>query len=335
MVDNKLMKAASATAGAGIDSVQIIRADVPQPGPGEALVRLRVATLNFRDLLVLRGQVPNARTPTYVPLSDAVGEVVAVAEDVTRVQVGDRVSPLFAQGWISGPKPTPDMLGGPVDGVAREFGVFQAESLCKIPDAISDQQAAALPCAGLTAWNALFGEKPLQEGDWVLLQGTGGVSIAALLFAKAAGARVIITSSSDAKLERAESLGADVTVNYRQNTDWPDMALKASGGHGVDILVDVVGESQIERSARAVAQDGIIAAIGRLQGNASWGMDVGRKLVPIVVGNRDQHEAMLQFCETHRINPVIDSVYKLEELQSALRLMESGRFFGKIAVDLQ
>jgi len=329
------MRAASAEAGAGIDGIRIIQTDIPQPGPGEALVRLRMATLNFRDLLVLRGLVANAKTPTYIPLSDAVGEVVAVAGDVTRVRVGDRVSPLFAQGWISGSKPTPDMLGGPVDGVAREFGVFQAESLCRIPDALSDLRAAALPCAGLTAWNALFGVKPLQEGDWVLLQGTGGVSIAALLFARAAGARVIITSSSDAKLERAKSLGADVTINYRQTTDWPDVALEAADGHGVDILVDVVGESQIEQSARAVVSDGIIAAVGRLQGNASWGADVGRKLVPIVVGNRDQHEAMLQFCETYSINPAIDSVYKLEELPSALRLMESGRFFGKIAVDLQ
>lgn len=335
MENSKLMKAASATAGAGIDSVQIIRADVPQPGPGEALVRLHMATLNYRDLLVLRGQVPNAKTPTYIPLSDAVGEVVAVAEDVTRIQVGDRVSPLFAQGWISGPKPTPDMLGGPVDGVAREFGAFQAESLCRIPDSVENSLAASLPCSGLTAWNALFGVKPVQEGDWVLLQGTGGVSMAALVFAKAAGANVIITSSSDAKLERAKSLGADITINYRATPDWPSAVLTALDGCGVDILVDVVGEAQIEESARAVAPEGVIAAVGRLQGDASWGREVGRTMVPIVVGNRDQHEAMVQFCAARDINPVIDSVYKLEDLPSALKQLESGHFFGKIAIDLQ
>jgi len=335
MPDIAYMKSASAVAGEGIDSIQIQQAEIPRPNPGEALVRLGMATLNFRDLLALRGLVANAKTPRYVPLSDGVGEVVAVAGDVTRVSVGDRVSPLFAQGWISGPRPTPDMLGGPVDGVAREFAVFNAESLCLIPESIADAQAAAMPCAGLTAWNALFGEKPLQEGNWVLLQGTGGVSSAALLFAKAAGARVIITSSSDAKLEQAKSLGADVTINYRETPDWSAAALKASGGRGVDVLVDVVGESQIEQSARAVAPDGVIAAVGRLQGEASWGKEVGRKLVPIVVGNRDQHEAMLRFCDNHGINFAISSVSKLEELPAAFRLLESGRFFGKIAIDLQ
>ncbi len=334
MVSVNTMRAAKAVAGEGLGAIQVVELDVPVPRPGEVLVRLRMATLNYRDLLVVRGTVANVKRPDYIPLSDAVGEVVAVAEDVTRVKVGDRVSPLFAQGWISGSRPTADMLGGPVDGVAREYGVFEAESLCCIPDTLTDLQAAALPCAGLTAWNALFGVKPLQAGDWVLLQGTGGVSISALLFAKAVGAKVIITSSSDAKLEQAKSLGADVAINYRKTCDWQDVALKATAGRGVDILVDVVGESQLKQSAMAVASEGAIAAVGRLQGNASWGMDVGRKLVPIVVGNREQNEAMLKFFETHRINPVIDSVYPLEELTAALTLMESGRFFGKIAIDL-
>ncbi|WP_439134067.1 zinc-dependent alcohol dehydrogenase family protein [Pseudomaricurvus sp.] len=329
------MKAALATAEKGIESIHVIQAEIPQPGSGEALVRLSKATLNYRDLLVLRGLVPNAKTPAYVPLSDAVGEVVAVAEDVTRVSVGDRVSPLFAQGWLSGSRPTLEMLGGPVDGVAREYAVFHAESLCHIPDELSDLQAAALPCAGLTAWNALFGTKPVEEGDWVLLQGTGGVSIAALLFAKAVGAKVIITSSSDVKLQQAQSLGADVVINYRKNVNWETLALQASGGHGVDLLVDVVGESQLKQSAKAVKPNGVIAAVGRLQGEASWGMDVGKKLVPIVVGNREQHEAMLTFCAKYSINLVIDSVYPLEELSSALQKMESGNFFGKIALDLR
>ena len=334
MTDTHLMKAASATAGAGIDSVRIIRAEVPQPGPGEVLVRLEAATLNFRDLLVLRGLVPGAKTPEYIPLSDGAGTVAAVGEGVARVKPGDRVSPLFAQGWLNGPKPTPAMLGGPVDGVAREFGVFDAESLCLIPSQIDTLSASAMPCAGLTAWNALFGARPLQAGEWVLLQGTGGVSLAALQWAKASGAKVVITSSSDDKLDRAVEMGADIAINYRKTPDWAKAAREALNGGLVDIVVDVVGEAQIEQSAAVVAPDGIIAAVGRLSGNASWGKEVGKTLVPIVVGNREQHEAMLAFAAEHSIQPVIGQVYGLKDLKDALAHMDSGDFFGKLALRL-
>jgi NADPH:quinone reductase-like Zn-dependent oxidoreductase len=270
-----------------------------------------------------------------VPLSDAAGEVVAVGEGVTRLKAGDRVNPLFAQGWLTGPKPTMTMLGGPVDGVARDYATFDAESLCLLPYEIGDLEAATLPCAGLTAWKALFGPRPLKAGEWVLLQGTGGVSLAALQWAKAAGGNVIITSSSDAKLNRARALGADITINYRTTPDWAGAALAALGGRGVDIVVDVVGESQAAECARVLGEGGVISAVGRLEGAASWGKDVGKPVVPIVVGNREEHEAMLAFSATHRIRPVIDIVYDLERLPDALRLMESGGFFGKIAINLR
>jgi NADPH:quinone reductase-like Zn-dependent oxidoreductase len=226
------------------------------------------------------------------------------------------------------------MLGGPVDGVARNYAVFDAESLCLIPDAIGELEAATLPCAGLTAWTAVFGARPAKAGEWVLVQGTGGVALAALQWAKAAGANIIITSSSDAKLNRARALGADITINYRTTPDWAGAARAALGGKGVDIVVDVVGEAEIENCARAVADGGIISAVGQLRGGRSWGKEVGKPVIPVIVGNREQHEAMLAFCAKHRIRPMVDVVYDLDRLAEAMRLLESGGFFGKIAINL-
>lgn len=329
-----MMKIASAHAGAGIESLAFCEIPVPTPGFGEALVQLRAATINFRDLLILRGVLSGIKEPSYIPLSDASGVVVSVGTGVSRVKPGDRVNPLFAQGWLTGPVPTGTMLGGPVDGVARQYGTFDAESLCRIPDQLGDLEAATLPCAGLTAWSALFGPRPIQPGDWVLLQGTGGVSLAALQWAKAAGANVILTSSSDAKLRRAHALGADITINYRTKPNWAGAVRDALGGKGVDLVVDVVGEAQIEACASALAKDGVIAAVGQLMGSASWGKEVGKPVIPIAVGNREQHETMLAFCVQHGIRPVIDAVYDLSRLPEALRLMESGGAFGKIAINL-
>jgi len=328
------MKSAFTQAGAGIDAVAVREVPQPAPGPRQALVRLKAATLNFRDLLFVRGQLAGARSPEYVPLSCASGEVVSVGNDVTRVKPGDRVSPLFSQGWLTGPVPSMTMLGGPVDGVARQYAVFDAASLCLIPDEIGDLEAATLPCAGLTAWTALFGARPVQSGEWVLLQGTGGVSIAALQWAKAAGAKVIVTSSSNSKLTRAKALGADITINYRAVTDWADAARASLGGRGVDIVIDVVGAAELDACARVVADGGAIAAIGRLTGPDNRAAKINRRVIPVVVGNREQHEAMLRFCAQHGIRPVVDAVYDLDRLPDAMHLLESGRFVGKIAVNL-
>lgn len=328
------MKAAFARGGAGIDSIQVREVPVPEPGVGEVLVRLTAATLNYRDLLIIRGQVPGAKQPDYVPLSCCAGNVVAVGASVTRVRCGDRVSPLYSQGWLTGPIPSMRMLGGPIDGTARQYAVFEAESLCLIPDELGDLDAATLPCAGLTAWSALFGPRPVKPDEWVLLQGTGGVSMAALQWAKAAGAHVIVTSSSDAKLRRAKALGADMGINYRAEPDWASAARAARGGRGVDIVVDVVGVAELEMCARVLAEGGIISGVGRLAGEASRGHDAGKPLANIVVGNRDAHEAMLAFCARFGIRPVIDVVYDLDRLQDALTDLASGRIFGKVAVNL-
>lgn len=331
------MLSAVAVGGSGIDSLEIREVPVPEPGPGEALLRLKQATLNFRDLLFITGRLPNmTRQPDYVPLSDATGEVVAIGEGVTRVKVGDRVQPIFALGWLDGPNPTMDMLGGFADGTARQYAAFPAESLCHVPDSMGDLEAATMTCAGLTAWNALFQPRPLQAGEWVLCQGTGGVSLAALQFAKAAGANVAITSSSDAKLARARALGADVAVNYRSEPDWAAAVRRELDGRGIDIVVDVVGVSQVETAAALLNEGGVIAAIGMLGSEFSWGFTQveGHPVARISVGNRREHEAMLAFCETHGIRPVVDVVYDLTRLREAYRHLESGAFFGKVGVNL-
>jgi NADPH:quinone reductase-like Zn-dependent oxidoreductase len=328
-------KSAFAKGGGGIDCVEIRDVEVPQPGPGEALVRLRAATLNFRDLLFIKGMLPGlTKEPEYVPLSCATAEVLAVGEGVTRVKPGDRVNPLFHQGIEPGAKHSPDMLGGSADGVARTHAVFAADSLCLVPDQLGDLEAATLPCAGLTAWTALFDARPLQAGERVLVQGTGGVAMAALQWAKAAGAEVVVTSSSDAKLRRARALGADVTVNYRSRPDWAQAAREASGGRGVDIVVDNAGATELDASASLLNAGGIIAAIGMLGGEFSWSRQIDKPIVPIAVGNREQHEDMLAFAAKHAIRPVVDVVYDLQRLTDAMRHLESGRFFGKVGVNL-
>lgn len=330
------MRVAKTQSGKGIETVRIEDAEVPRPGPGEALVRINAATLNFRDIIVAKGLIPGlGKEPEVIPLSCAAGEVIELGQGANRVASGERVMPIFALGWISGSDPSLAMLGGPVDGVARQYACFPAESLVRVPDELSDLEAATLACAGLTAWSALTQFRPTAPGDWVLAHGTGGVSIAALQFAKAMGARVIVTSSSDAKLARARSLGADVTVNYRTTPDWAGAVREAIGGNHVANVIDTVGKVQFEDNAALLADGGQISAIGMLGSDFSWTVaDTNVNLKPIAVGNRDQHEAMTRFIVEHRIRPVVDVVYDLERLQDAYRHLESGQFFGKIGVNL-
>ena len=213
--------------------------------------------------------------------------------------------------------------------------MFPVDGLCLLPDELGDLEAATLPCAGLTAWSALFGQRPLQAGEWIATHGTGGVSMAAVQWAKTAGANVVITSSSDAKLKRARCYGADITINYRSESDWAAAARRQLGGKGVDIVVDNAGGTQLQASGQLLNDGGLIAAIGMLDGEFSRGKDPGGKqMVAITVGNRDQHEAMLAFAARHRIHPVIDVVYDLSRLGAAMRHHESGRFFGKVGVNL-
>ncbi len=333
-----MAKVATLQSGKGIDTLRVIDAPVPRPGPGEALVRLHAATLNFRDLIMAKGLIPGiAKEPELIPLSCGAGAVAAVGDGEARVRPGDRVTPIFDLDWHSGPHSGMGgrMLGGNVDGVARHYAVFPAESLAAVPDELGDLEAATLACAGLTAWSALTGFRSTAPGDWVLAHGTGGVSLAALQLAKAMGASVAITSSSDAKLARARSLGADLTVNYRTDPDWAGSIRKALGGAKIANVIDTVGAVQYDANAALLADDGQLSAIGMLGSDFSWTRANPKvTLAPIAVGNRDQHEAMTRFIVAHRIRPVVDVVFDLERIADAYRCMESHAFFGKVGVNL-
>jgi NADPH:quinone reductase-like Zn-dependent oxidoreductase len=334
--ENQMTKVARLLSGKGIETITIEDVAIPEPGPGEALVRLHAATLNFRDIIMAKALIPGiAREPDLIPLSCSAGEVVSVGSGVTRVKAGDRVTPIFTLGHINGPQTSYDMLGGSVDGVARQYAVFPAESLVLNPDELSDLEAATLTCAGLTSWSALTAFRPAQKGEWVLAHGTGGCSIAALQFAKAMGCNVAITSSSDRKLARARSLGADLTVNYKSTPDWAGAIRKALGGNKVANVIDTIGAVQFDDNASLMADGGQLSAIGMLGSDFSWSVPNPEvTLAPISVGNRDGHEAMLRFIVQHRIKPVVDVVYDLDRLQEAYRCMESHQFFGKVGVSL-
>ncbi|HEX6245484.1 MAG TPA: NAD(P)-dependent alcohol dehydrogenase, partial [Polyangiales bacterium] len=256
----------------GYDNLQLVELPDPEPGPGEVLVRLRAVSLNFRDHLMCRGQY-NPRQPLpLIPISDGAGEVVGVGPRVSRFKPGARVMPIFAQDWIAG-KPTHERvrstLGGPRDGLLRELAVFPEHALVAIPEHLDYEQAATLPCAGLTAYNALFKFDPLLAGQRVLVMGTGGVSIFALQFAKAAAAEVFATSSDAAKLERARALGADHLVNYKEVPEWGKEVRRLSGGEGVDLVVEVGGAGSLANSIRATAVGGLIVLLGVLAGDAN------------------------------------------------------------------
>jgi NADPH:quinone reductase-like Zn-dependent oxidoreductase len=330
------MKQVKLLTGQGIEALQIVDAPIPEPRPGEALVRINTATLNYRDLIIAKGLFPGlAKEPDVVPVSCSAGEVLAVGEGVSRVTAGDRVVPIFSPNWLSGPQSDGAMLGGPIDGVATQYAVFKAESLTHLPDELGDLEAATLPCAALTSWSALTAFRPTGPGEWILAHGTGGVSIAALQLAKAMGANVAITSSSDAKLARARSYGADVTVNYRTSPDWVAEMREAVGGNNIANVIDTVGGTQFDQNASLMVEGGQISAIGMLGSEFSWTKQAeGVINQPIGVGNREQHEAMTDFIVEHDIKPVVDVVYDLSRIQDAYRHLESSKFFGKVAINL-
>ena len=316
----------------------LVEREIPSRGPGEALVRLRAASLNYRDILIL----DNPKTAAgRVPLSDGAGEVVAVGEGVTHVRAGDRVTPNFFSGWIDGPVSAAihdTALGGAVDGTLREYGVFPADSLALLPDGMSFEAAAALPCAGVTVWNSFFETGDLRAGQTVLLLGTGGVSIFGLAMAKAAGARVILTSSSDEKLARGREMGADETINYRTDPDWERAAYRLSDG-GVDHVLEVGGAGTLERSLKATRSGGTISLIGVLTGVEGqinpWTI-VGRSLRVngIYVGSRTMFDRMLAFLDEHRIAPTIDRTFPFTEAPAAIEHLKSGSHFGKVVITI-
>jgi len=323
----------------GSSGLQLAMQDVAQPSAGanEVLVRVRAVSLNRRDVSILgRGGASGV-----VPTSDGAGEVVAIGPGVSRFDVGDRVAGTFFARWPGGRRTQEAMAsarGGGVDGMLAEMVVSHEDGLVAVPDYLSFEEAATLPCAAVTAWRALFTDGGLQAGDTVLLEGTGGVSIFGLQLAAAAGANPIITSSSDAKLERARSLGATGTVNYRTNPEWQKDVLELTGGTGVDHVLDVVGQETLYRAIEALAFDGHVAIIGGLSGRVDalplGPLPRGASVTSIFVGSRDDFEAMNEFLVEHQLRPVIDRVFPFEEAPAAYAYMESNAHLGKIVITL-
>jgi NADPH:quinone reductase-like Zn-dependent oxidoreductase len=301
---------------------------------------MTAASLNYRDYMMVCGAYnPRLKRP-MVPVSDGVGVVEEIGEGVTRVKKGDRVAACFFQKWIEGPpsrEKANSALGGAIDGVAREYAVFSEEGLVPAPAALSDEEVAALPCAAVTAWHALFGHAGTVPGDTVLLQGTGGVSIFALQFALLAGLRTIITSSSDEKLGHAKTLGAHETINYKTTPNWDEAARKLAGGEGVDHVIEVGGSDTLARSMKALRTHGVISVIGVLSGAAAAITPVSvlvssARIQGIYVGSRNMFEQMNRAIEFHKVKPVVDQTFEWTYLKEALRYMESQRHFGKICL---
>jgi NADPH:quinone reductase-like Zn-dependent oxidoreductase len=324
----------------GLEKLQRVQRPIPDPGHGEVVVRIRAVSLNYRDLLIVKGQYnPRMKLPC-VPGSDGAGEVIAIGPNVSRTRVGERVCGQFMPRWLSGPisdavaRPT---FGADIDGVLAEHVVFPQESVVPVPAHLSFEEAATLPCAAVTAWNALL-EGGLKAGDSVLVQGTGGVSLFALQFAKLAGAKVLVTSGNDDKLQRALSMGASAGVNYRTNPEWDKWAKSQTGGVGVDHIVEVGGAGTLERSFQAVRTGGQIAVIGILAGgNQINPMPIimrALKVRGIFVGSRQMFEDMNRAIELHQMHPVVDRTFAFEEFPDALRYLESAAHFGKIVVQV-
>jgi NADPH:quinone reductase-like Zn-dependent oxidoreductase len=324
----------------GLENLVAAERPEPKPQPHEVVVRIRAVSLNYRDLLIVRGHYnPKLKFPR-VPLSDGAGEIVEVGSAVTAWKPGDRVVIPFMPDWLEGPvapAKTATALGGDVDGLLREFAAIRADALLPIPAHLTFEEAAALPCAGVTAWNGLFVSGHLQPGQTLLLQGTGGVSLFGLQFGLMAGARVILTSSDDAKLERARSLGAQHTINYRQHPDWEKKVLEITGGCGVDLTLEVGGADTLAQTLRATRAGGEVSIIGVLSGietklNLGPVLHHALTLHGIYVGSREMFVQMNQGIERGLLHPVIDRVFSFADACNALKHMESGRHFGKIVI---
>jgi NADPH:quinone reductase-like Zn-dependent oxidoreductase len=326
----------------GIDSLTIQEVDRPSLGPRDVRVRVRACSLNYRDLMVASGTYGGPWRPGLVPLSDGAGEVLEVGSEVSRVKAGDRVAANFFRDWIEGDITQAKgntALGGALDGVLSEEVVLPEHALVHLPEHLSFEEAACLPCAGLTAWNALFETGPLRPGETVLLLGTGGVSIFALQLAKMAGARVIATSSSDEKLARARAMGADEGINYRSEPDWDKTVRRLTDGRGVDVVVEVGGAETMPRSMRAARSRGRIVSIGFLGGanvefTTGFLLTKNLHLTGVYVGPVVMFEAMNRAIAQHGLRPMVDETYSFDQVPEALTAMKSGAHFGKIVVTI-
>lgn len=324
----------------GIENLTLRDLPDPAPGRGQVAIRVKATSLNYRDLMTVKyGGARGLKLP-LIPLSDGAGEVIAVADGVTRVKTGDRVAGIFFQNWLAG---RPDAchgasaLGGALDGMFAEHIVLPEDGVVKIPDYMTYEEAATLPCAAVTAWQSMVTLGNMKSGETILILGTGGVSVFALQFAKAAGVRTIITSSSDEKLERAKQLGASEVINYRSVQQWGRKVLEYTNGVGVDQVVEVGGAGTLAQSMEATRVGGFVGLIGILAGTEGEVNPIpvlmkSLRLQGVYVGSREMFEDMNTAMEVNEIKPVIDRVFPFEEAKEALQLMEGASHFGKIVV---
>jgi NADPH:quinone reductase-like Zn-dependent oxidoreductase len=324
----------------GFEHLRQVDLPKPAPGAGEVLIRVHATSLNYRDLMIVRGHYDANLHFPRIPLSDGAGEIVAIGDGVTRFRVGDRVVGLFLQNWQEGApssEKSHGALGGDLDGMLAEYVVLPERGVAHFPEHLSYEEASTLPCAALTAWNALHEAADIKSGDTVLIQGTGGVSIFALQFAKLGGARVLGTSSSDEKLAQAKALGLDDGLNYRQNPDWASWVRNRTGGTGADIVIEVGGAGTFLESMKAVRVGGTIAQIGVLSG-----VDAKFSVAPILmrqlriygiyVGSRAMMGQMDRAIDIRKMTPVVGKVFRFDEAPAAYRYLEEGKHFGKIVI---
>jgi NADPH:quinone reductase-like Zn-dependent oxidoreductase len=335
------MKSYHLTAGAGISGLVLREHDEPKPGPREVLIRMRAAALNAREWMILKGRYSLPVKPDLIPLADGAGEVVAIGEEVSRAKVGDRVACTVFPKWLDGrfSWDVAAQMGGSLDGTLAEFVVASEDAIVHVPGHLSFHEAAALPCAGVTAWNALTGTRAPLPGETVLTLGSGSVSLFAISLSKTFGARVIATTSSDEKAAKLVALGADEVINYRTTPNWEQTVRELTHGRGVDHVIEVGGAGTLEKSLKSVTLDGYIALVGWLANQTST-IDISAiagsvaTMRRIAVGHRAHFIAMNRALSAHRIKPVIDRVFPFADAVSAFQYFEAGNHFGKVVIDL-
>jgi NADPH:quinone reductase-like Zn-dependent oxidoreductase len=336
------MKCVEIVATNGFDGLRLAERPTPKPGPRQVVVRMRAASFNWRDMMILKGGYVRGIPLPRIPLSDGAGEIVEVGSEVKRVKVGDRVCSTFFQTWINGPvfaEAQEAALGGTAEGVLSEYALLEGEGVTRFPEHLSFEEAATLPCAGLTAWHGLFEAGGLRAGDTALLLGTGGVSVFGLQFARMAGANAIITSSSDEKLERAKQLGATGTVNYVKNPKWGEAVRALTGGRGADATLDVIGGETSQAALESLRVGGHAAIIGARSGvggdlDRRFVLQKGLRVTGINIGSRAMFEAMNRAITAAKLKPVVDKTFPIDDAVAAYKDFCTGKHFGKVVVTI-
>ena len=336
------MKCVEIVATTGIDGLRLAERPKPKVGPNQVLVRIRATSINYRDAMILSGNYARGVALPRIPLSDGAGEIVEVGSEVARVKTGDRVCGTFFQRWITGPV-FPEIqdaaLGGTAEGVLTEYALLEGDGVVRFPEHLSFAEAATLPCAGLTAWHALVEAANLKAGDTALFLGTGGVSVLGMQMTRAAGARAIITSSSDEKLAHAKQLGASDTINYAKNAQWAATVREITGGRGVDCALDVAGGGATKGALEALRHGGTLAIIGGRSGpggelDRRFVLQKGLRVAGINVGSRAMFEAMNRAITVAGLRPVVDRSYDINNAVTAYRDFLTGKHFGKIVITI-